>query len=279
MEEPILISFCNSERNNIHPNTQRFISTLENKCWKYQIIGEGVEWKGIMTRVEKYLVHLKTMSPTQIVILSDARDVYCLRNTEHFLTALKSMINISSQVLVSMELFAEGFFHYNEENENSQVTNLTPYWKYHKIDENTIPSGRKFVNAGLMCGQVNNLIEILTYAINNNFTDDQKALGDFMNKYPEKIVADVDAKILHTSGFGVLGGYQVNHQLSDSPNLGEILGRGAYFLHIAGCSLLKGQKEVYNIVYDCITKYHDNLNKLYPDLHYREFFSGKHVSR
>jgi hypothetical protein len=44
MEEPIVISYCNSEIDNTHQCTKLFIKTLTNNDWKYHIIGRGEKW-------------------------------------------------------------------------------------------------------------------------------------------------------------------------------------------------------------------------------------------
>ena len=82
----------------------------------------------------------------------------------------------------------------------------------------------------------------------NNFTDDQKALGAYMNEYPDRVAADIDAKVLHTTSSGVNGGFYTNEQISDSISLLELLGRKNFFLHIPGLNFSHGQKINYDMV-------------------------------
>ena len=67
-------------------------------------------------------------------------------------------------------------------------------------------------------------------------------------KFPERVRIDSDAKLLHTSTFGVNAGMQtIFIQAKDSPTLAEMYGRGAFFIHVPGLAS-KGQSAVYNDV-------------------------------
>jgi hypothetical protein len=78
-----------------------------------------------------------------------------------------------------------------------------------------------------------------------------------MNMFPEKIAADVNAELLHTSGFAInCGTLNLKVQIQDSPTLGELLGAGAFFLHIPGHEISKGQK----FLYDTVVKMLKDLN-------------------
>jgi hypothetical protein len=68
-----------------------------------------------------------------------------------------------------------------------------------------------------------------------------------MNKFPEKVIADVDATLLHTCGSGVNAGLQsIDRQSFDAPSIAELSGRKAFFLHIPGISNIKGQQTYYD---------------------------------
>ena len=111
----------------------------------------------------------------------------------------------------------------------------------------TLPS-RKFVNNGLIAGTVEAVKRFLQWALENKYTDDQFALGNYMNTFPELVAADTAAELLHTTTFGVNAGIQdIHRQKQDAPTLAEVLGRGAFFLHVPGSSS-KGQKVIYDLV-------------------------------
>ncbi|MBF0259585.1 MAG: hypothetical protein HQK62_12235, partial [Desulfamplus sp.] len=63
---------------------RRFVETLNNNKWEYKILGEDDEWKGFITKANAVKNYLKSIHPEKIVIISDAHDVYCLKNPKHF---------------------------------------------------------------------------------------------------------------------------------------------------------------------------------------------------
>jgi len=245
LSKPIVISYDNE----ITEQTNRFITTLENNDWDYMIVGKGEKWRGFIGRTLKYYEVLKTLPPNKIVVLSDARDVYCCRTSKSFIEAFNTF---HEKNIICSELFLLGKLNWSDEEINKtdlwQGVPVTNYWNYHKITN--LPF-RKYVNAGLIAGKVSNLLEQimwqLEFCINNKKTDDQLALTHYINTFPEKVVLDYDASILHTSTFGVNAGIQNVHiQKIDSPSFAEFYGRSAFFLHIPGTSN-KGQKEIYEI--------------------------------
>jgi hypothetical protein len=240
--EPLVISYCNSDKDNTHPNTQNFIRTLENNDWKYNILGRGDIWKGFTSKIEKYYEFLLTLDPNNIVILSDSRDVFCTKNPSSFINDFKKY---NKKIVVSMEIFAEGNITYDVNKEYQQVTWIEEYWKMYNIDYNKI--NRKFVNSGLIAGYVDELTKFFKWSIDNLYTDDQKALGAYVNQYPELIYADIDAELLHNSGAFICGGVQYRDiQNIDSPTLLELIGNKSYFLHIPGLAISPGQTFAYN---------------------------------
>lgn len=223
-------------------NTLFFKKTLETNGWAYKLIGEGEEWKGFETRVTAYNNFLKTLEPTTIVVLSDARDVVCVRGPKAFLEGWKTF---QKDIVVSMELFCDTKTDVPDDYKGGQCVSLTNYWKSCGITH--LPP-RKFVNAGLIAGRANELCRWLQWTLDNNYKDDQLALGNYMNTYPERIATDTSARLLHSSTFGVNAGMQkIFLQSDDAPTLAELYGRGAFFLHIPGCSA-KGQATVYKDV-------------------------------
>jgi len=234
----IVVSYDNCPND----NTLFFQKTLEDNGWNYKLIGEGEEWKGLITRVVAYNNFLKTIDPNTVVVLSDARDVLCVRSPKAFLEAYNTF---HSNFIVSMELFCDAKTDVPENYIGGQCVPLLNYWKSNGVTN--LPS-RKFVNAGLVAGKASELCRWLQWTIDNNYENDQLALGIYMNIYPERIAADTSALLLHSSTFGVNAGMQkIFAQGGDSPTLAELYGRGAFFLHIPGCAT-KGQATVYNDV-------------------------------
>jgi hypothetical protein len=235
---PLLVTYDNAPND----NTRYFIKTLETQGWSYKLIGVGDKWEGWPTRMRAYRDFLCTLDDEQLVVLSDARDVVCVRGPKAFLKGFKSF---KKDMVVSMELLCGGKLNPPENFTTIQCAQLTAYWAHHKIA--SLPN-RKFVNNGLTTGRAKALKECLTWIIDNNYTDDQFGIGNYMNAFPDRVAADINADILHTTNFGVNGGIRSIHiQKHDSPTFAELFGRGAFFLHIAGIGG-KGQNVVYNFV-------------------------------
>jgi hypothetical protein len=244
LTKPLLIAYDNE----IKEETNRLIKTLENNKWDYMIVGKGEKWYGLISKIIKYNEILKNLPQNKIVILSDARDVYCCRGPKTFIEAFNTF---DDKIVISAELFLEGRINWSDENikENKFIQSIpiTDYWNYHNVKN--LPN-RKYVNSGLIAGKAIDLIEItnwvINYCITNNTSEDQIAYAVYANKFPEKIILDSDAIILHTSTFGVNAGIQDIHiQKLDSPTFSEFFGNSAFFLHIPGtCN--KGQRAIYD---------------------------------
>jgi hypothetical protein len=216
--EPLVVSFDNQPT----ADTAYYRHTLENNSWQYMIVGRGMKWGGRHTRMDAYNMVLSALPANKVVVLTHARDVFCLRGANKFLDAYKSY---GKSIVASMELMCDGAF----ETAEGQCQPLTQYWG----SVGAIPD-RRFVNNGLVCGTVAALREFLTWALDNKYTDDQFAMGNYMNTFPDRVAADCDARLLHTSVFGVNAGLQcASKQSADSPTFAELFGRGAFFLHLS----------------------------------------------
>jgi hypothetical protein len=231
---PVVLTYDNAPTK----GTERLCKTLDHHTWTYNIVGNGETWDGWKTRAKGYKRILDTMPDDTIVICSDARDVLCLRNSKTFLDAFESY---HAELIVSMELTSGGIIGGGQDPVYNCVP-LTEYWAYHNCTD--IPL-RRFVNAGLVCGRARALREFVNWFLESEYDDDQYALGKYMNMFPDRVCADVEAKLLHTTNFGINGGIQhATIQASDSPTVAELSGRGAFFLHIPH-GVSKGQAHLY----------------------------------
>ena len=238
--EPIVIAYDNAPTE----NTEFFIDSLKKNKWNYKLIGVGDTWQNfVKTRVTAYLHELSQLPDEQLVVLSDARDVVCLRPPNYF---KDGFLSFGRNIIVSMELFCEGQMDETKVTKKIQCVPLTKYWNYYSKQDRP---NRKFANMGLLTGYANDLRHLLSWIIENNYTDDQLGLCNYMNTFPERSAADVNAELLHTSGFAInCGTLHLKVQSPDSPSLSELLGAGAFFLHIPGHAISKGQKFVYDAV-------------------------------
>lgn len=258
--EPLLISY---ENDNTNSNTQDFVDTLNCHKWNYHILGNGEKWINfIENKIKSSLNCLKTIHPKQVVVISNARDVVCLRKPSNFINEFKKY---DKKIVVSMELFAEGLMDYDPNKSYFQVTWIEKYWKHYNIDHTKIM--RKFVNSGLVSGYAEDLITCFQWMIDNDYTDDQKGLGAYMNEFPELFYADIDADILHTMGAFVNAGLrEKNIQNQDAVTLLELTGIKSYFIHIPGIGISKGQELAYNEIKKILKSLNQTkLMELYPD--------------
>ncbi len=252
---PLVVSYENNMSNSA--NSQLFKSTLDKFGWTYIFIGEGQEWKGFKTKINNYYNYLLTLPSDKIVVLSDARDVFCLRTPFYFMQHTKDIFN--DKILISAEMFLLGHMNWTETLVQKykskdpeffwQGIPLDNYWTYHNRTNN-LPL-RKYVNSGLISGKVEYLLKVFKWIIDNNYNDDQLGFAEYTNKFPENVMLDYEAKILHTSTYGVNGGlYDIEKQIIDSPTIAEILGMSSYFLHVPGSNVngSKGQKYLYEVL-------------------------------
>lgn len=246
--KPLVVSYENDLHNN--PNAQNFKYTLERHQWKYVFIGEGEEWMGVKSKITGYYDFLKTIdNPEQIIILCDSRDVLCCRSPTVFEKHFNDLCK--NKVLVSAELFLLGYTDWTEEQfENALKRNPkffwqgVPLWEYMKY--NQLVCDRQYVNSGLICGTVTNLITLFEWIIKKDIPDDQLAIAMYTNMFPERIYLDYDAKLFHTTTAFVNGGfYDPKLQFADAPSLSELYGMTSFFLHVPGMTTSSGQKYVY----------------------------------
>lgn len=254
MSAPLVISYDNDPTD----NTRFFVKTLETNGWAYTMLGRGETWVGFQNKINGYLLSVSELPDHTLVVLSDARDVLCMRNPDAFKTAF---LSFGERILISAEMFCEG--HMNEDRTTGwQCIPLTNYWKHYAIE---VKPYRKFANSGLIAGYAKDLKTMFSWILENNYKDDQLGVCNYVNRFPEKVYMDIHAEILHTTTGAVCGGIvDLKVQASDSPSFAEILGCSGFFLHVPGHNISKGQKFVYDSVCDTLKLLKNNkLNKVY----------------
>lgn len=274
---PLVLSYENDLSSN--KNAQFFKKTLDHHKWEHEFIGEGIKWNGFRDKIVGYYDFLtNNLLDNKIVILSDARDVFCLKNSEFFLEQIKPIIE--DKIIISTEMFLIGHMDWSDKQIEDELLKdstffwqgvpLNDYWDYHKIHCKPF---RKYLNSGLIVGKTKNIKKALKWIIDNNINDDQLGFSKYTNQFPNLVHLDVEANILHTST-SFINGSLYNHDIQklDMPTFDELLGFSNYFLHIPGINISKGQKYIFNIIHslfnsDIIDKnifdlY--NLKKSYP---------------
>jgi hypothetical protein len=209
MDKIIVISY---ETNMTHANAQLFKKTLDNNHWEYAFIGNGTKWNGVQDKIIGYFHHLQILDAQQVVLLSDARDVFCLRSSAQLLEKVKDIVE--TKIILSAEMFLQKHMNWSEpeEQQNSdfwQGKPLHAYWQFHHMENLPI---RKYINTGLILGKVCHLLHAFEWIIQHNYTDDQLGFCEYTNQFPQNIYLDFDANWLHTSGCFVNGSFY-NHSI------------------------------------------------------------------
>lgn len=252
---PLAITYDNMLLEN--EQTKNLIITLEKNEWEYSVIRIDKEYKNHSHKVLGYLEFLKTLPKEKVVVLMDSRDVFCTRNSMFFMKEFKKL---KYDIAVSLEIWCDKSLDVVTEYQ-PQCLPLVNYWKYHNVKQWPI---RKYVNSGLIVGKVEELIKMLTFCSENlnKFQDDQVLVGLYMNNYPQNIYGDFEADLLHTSTFSK-GGSVTNMRIQtyDSPKLGDLLGRGVFFLHFPSLKT-KGQTLMYETVRKLLIEDSFDSNKL-----------------
>jgi hypothetical protein len=257
--KPLVLTYASSETENF----QIYRQTLIDNDWEFVVLGLNEEWKGFRQRMETYKNYLLNLEDKErIIVVTDAYDVFCVRNSRNFIEAFQEF---KKDMVVSMEIFAEGDLYYWKNRDYYQVTELTKYWKFHK-KLNT--SFRHYVNAGLIAGKAEEILRFYYWSIQQNYQDDQKALGEYICTFPRNVALDIEAKLLHTTNFLVDAGYHNEYQEQDSPTLSELLGKKNFFLHVPGGQhVFKGQHYGYKLVKSIIE---NNTQKKFEEGLYAE---------
>jgi hypothetical protein len=251
--DPILITYDNAP----NENSKFFFETCIRNGWKINHIGNGETWLGFINKINAYKKVCEELPADQIVVLSDSRDVFCTRAPIGFIDGFNEF---KSDIVVSTEIFSDGYIDKPDTAENIKSMPLHAYYKHHNIT----PGIRKYINSGLIAGRANALAFMWSWIIEQKFEDDQLGVHSFANTFPDKVALDKDAVLLHSSTFAVHAGVKNMHiQKLDAPTFGELLGCSAFFLHIPGTNL-RGQGKLYEIIKDHLQKYSSfELLKLY----------------
>lgn len=237
LSKPLAITYDNLLGK--HDNSKLLIKSLQQNDWEYTVISINDIYRDHRDKLIGYKQFLETLHSDKIVILLDSRDVICCRNVNAFMDGYKSL---NCDLIVSLEMFCNTTTNVVLTRSIACIP-LIEYWKYRNVTEWPI---RKYVNSGLIAGKAASILHFLNYALDNNFIDDQEALGSYMNTFPERIYGDQDATILHSTTFGKGAGLENSLiQKHDSPTFAEFFGRAAFFLHFPGLNA-KGQALMYD---------------------------------
>jgi hypothetical protein len=254
MEPPCVVSYENAPSNE---NTAFFFETCRRNGWNLIHVGAGEEWRGFMNKIIAYKKVCDELADDRLVVFSDARDVFCVRPPKAFRDGFASF---GRDIVVSTEIFSDTYIDKPDDAQHFKSVPLHAYYRHHGLT----PGIRKYINSGLIAGKAAALRHMWTWILEQKFNDDQFGIHVYANTFPERISLDADAALLHSSTFAVNAGVEGIHiQKHDSPTFAELLGCGAFFLHIPGISI-KGQARMYDMVKTHLQAYtSDLLLKMY----------------
>ena len=161
-------------------------SMLEAKGWQYLCI----KAESAATRPQMHKAMLSRLPASKVVAIVNApAKTYCLRTPAEF---MNDYTVFKSPIVLAME-----------------STGVV----------------RGAVNGDLVCGLAGVLAKVYEAAVVTGVEED-RAVFDALQKSGASVATDADAKLLHTSMFGI------QSAIWDSPTIAELHGYGASFLHI-----------------------------------------------
>jgi len=165
-----LLTFANTN----HGGLENLANSLHDS-WEFIVLGKGVKWEGWPTRMKIMSEYLKqNVHSEELVVLCDAFDVLCLRPSFDF---EKEFQTFQCPLVIGCE---------NTCGANCHVPHN--WWKFHGVD---VSLEFKYVNGGLMAGKSSAIVALYEWALQHKYTDDQIAIGEYMDQFPDKITLDL----------------------------------------------------------------------------------------
>lgn len=148
--------------------------TLDLFQYSHQKLGHGQTWGGWRFRMKLYMEACAQEPSDAILILTDADDILCVKPE----TGLQQkFLNFLKPIVLSAEI-------------NCSSASCRPLDDYWKVTNGTNKSSYKYVNCGTMMGRAGHLAIMWKWMLDNNFQDDQLALGYYVNQFPEMCHVD-----------------------------------------------------------------------------------------
>jgi hypothetical protein len=170
-----------------HKHLENLKKSAEMYGWQLDVIGNGDTWIGFGTKTKACIEHLKKLPPNDIAIIIDARDVIVNDSPGVFKEKLR---HFQDKVYFSAEArVIEGGYAPPITRENIDFMDAQR------------KGPLRYLNAGLVFGQVNKLIEVLFAAVKSEIDDDQNSFVHFWNKHPSLISLDYDEHMFSNATF------------------------------------------------------------------------------
>jgi hypothetical protein len=139
--------------------------------YDYDVIGWNQKWEGFSWRIKLYKEYC--LKQSGIIVFIDAYDVIAVRHSLDFFATYQAF---KRPVVVGAEWWCSS---------KTNCGRVNKWWK----DNNIKPSFRSKVNAGCLVGQSNQLSEMFSWILENNYQDDQLGLAAWINLFGKDTVA------------------------------------------------------------------------------------------
>lgn len=197
-----------------HEYVRKYISTLKLFGYKYKLIGDDT-WKGFGKKIKTLEYYLNSLPSDQIVVISDARDVFVARHSKNLMKYYESLAK--NKILVSTELGCCESARKNKPpgslrllNGESNDLDITDELSAHKwiTDFTTLANesldGVKWKwtnpNAGLYMGKVKDILKMYKMMnISDDKEDDQSVLSEIILQHKHMFVLDYLSNIFSSS--------------------------------------------------------------------------------
>jgi hypothetical protein len=168
-----IIAFANDHN---EPMLINFINSLKKYGYDYSIIGKDVKWENFMTKIKGYLNYVKSLYSNQLIAIVDAYDVIATGPSDEFISRYKSY---GKSLVVGSEIYC-----------GPACIPVDNWWKDKEKTK------LQYANSGFFVGPVWHIIEVLEFMLSLNITDDQIAMCNYINTYPEKVALDIKTKLV-----------------------------------------------------------------------------------
>lgn len=143
-------------------------------------VGFGEKFQGWKWRMEQYLKVCEQRHDDDIILFTDADDVLLLENLS---TIQERFRQYDTRLLVSSERGPCG----------ANCTPLDKFWKVHQLPDLL----NRYVNGGGIMGYASDLTRMWKWGLENEFTDDQKMMGAYLNEFPDRGFVDIHQEIFY----------------------------------------------------------------------------------
>jgi len=171
-----VITYSNKDNSGLN----NLICCLDRLHYSYTVLGKGETWVNFMTKINSCLNYISTLAPDKLVVVCDAFDVLVQSPPEELIARYKSF---NSPLVVGTELMCSP----------SKCYKLVKYWKdKKKPNENIHPNG------GFYMGPAKVLVPMFRYMLSLDISDDQVALGKYIEEHPQHVKLDCEALLVAT---------------------------------------------------------------------------------